>query len=270
MDTADELRAAAAPYGANAEQSATNTDTESNQDIRQLKAEISETRTQLQDTVAEITERLSPAHLKDQATDAVRAATVGRVQHMMHQAGDTLGQAGQATRNVADNVRAEVRNSPIPYALIAVGAAWLLSSKRGERRWSTSNSSDRRFATREAGRGFGPTEYGTNDYRSSGAANMSSDEYGSGANDWRARQSNRDSWSASQMRNRWETLLEDNPMVLGIAAMATGALVAAAIPATEVENRYMGEVRENVVESAKEVAQTAVDQIAGADKQQAT
>ena len=41
------------------------------QDIRQLRTEISENQAQLQETVAEIQERLSPAHLKEQATTAV-------------------------------------------------------------------------------------------------------------------------------------------------------------------------------------------------------
>jgi hypothetical protein len=94
------------------------------EDVEQLKAEISETQAELQQTVAEIQERLSPATLKHQAADTVREAasnvrdnvrdaTIGRVEHMMR---------GQ---------------NPIPYALIGIGAAWLLASNRSSgRRWN--------------------------------------------------------------------------------------------------------------------------------------
>jgi hypothetical protein len=68
---------------------------------------------------------------------------------------------------------------------------------------------------------------------------------------------------ASTARGRFERMLNDNPLVLGVAAMATGAIVAAALPATELEQRYLGEASETVVESAKEAAQGAVDKITG-------
>ncbi len=63
-------------------------------------------------------------------------------------------------------------------------------------------------------------------------------------------------------------MLHDNPLVLGVAAMATGAIVAAALPATELEQRYMGEASETIVESAKEAAQDAVEAVAGTGSQQ--
>jgi hypothetical protein len=72
---------------------------------------------------------------------------------------------------------------------------------------------------------------------------------------------------ASTARGRFETMLHENPLVLGVAAMATGALVAAALPATEVEQRFMGEASETLVESAKEAAQGAVEKVAGTSSQ---
>ena len=291
METPDELRTGRAPYGAGAKPTATEAD--ANENIQQLKAEISETRSELQDTVAQIQERLSPTNLKDQATEAVREATVGRVQHMVHQAGDTLGQAGEVTRQAADRVVDEVRTSPVPYALIAIGAAWLLTSKRSQRQWSSSYGEDRSLAARGRGdaytsfpssgstAGYGSTgygsseydstEYGSTEYGAGSSASIASDaQFARNSRQWGTEATNRARGAATQVRNRFETLLQDNPLVLGIAALATGALVAAALPSTEVENRYLGEARENLVESAREVAQTAVEQVTGDDSPQAT
>jgi hypothetical protein len=94
----------------------------SNADVEQLKAEISDTQAELQQTVAEIQDRLSPANLKNQAADTVRdaatnvrEATIGRVHQMVR---------GQ---------------NPIPYALIGIGAAWLLMNNRSRRQWNGSS-----------------------------------------------------------------------------------------------------------------------------------
>ncbi|MBA3269205.1 MAG: DUF3618 domain-containing protein, partial [Acidobacteria bacterium] len=96
----------------------------------QLKAEIHETQSELQQTVAEIQERLSPTNLKEQAANTVRDATIGRVQDMMNRAEGTVSQAVETTRNAASTATRSVRNNPMPLALIGIGVAWLLASKR--------------------------------------------------------------------------------------------------------------------------------------------
>ena len=272
METPRTVRPPTAPYGA-----ASTTSTTASGDDRQvaeLKAEISETRAELQETVSEIQDRLSPSHLKEQATDAVREATIGRVQHMMNRAEDTFGQAAETTREAAGSVLDTVRANPLPYALIAIGAAWLITSNRGSRR-STSGSRDR-----ESAWGTPSYEYEAGSYGSS--SGYASREYGAGASTSPqetssgvlgdaaevarrqaevVRERARD--VAWQARNRWESILNDNPMALGVAALAAGALVGAALPATQVESRYMGEARDAVIDSAREAAQTAVDKVAG-------
>jgi hypothetical protein len=215
------------------------------QDIRQLRTEISENQAQLHDTVAEIQERLSPTHLKEQATTAVRDATVGKVKDMMNRAGETAGQMGRTTREAAEQVASEVRSNALPYALIAIGASWLLATRHRTSRWDGNDSEyDREQYSRSpvaAHRGV--------DYSSSGARDRSRDV-------------------ATRARGRFERMLNDNPLVLGVAAMATGAIVAAALPATELEQRYLGEASETIVESAKEAAQDAVEQVTRSGSQQ--
>jgi hypothetical protein len=224
-----------------------------NPEVQQLKAEISDTQAELQQTVAEIQDRLSPDNLKHQAADSVRdaahnvrEATIGRVQHMVR---------GQ---------------NPIPYALIGIGAAWLLASNRSSRRWngrdyteydaswdtSTSyTSSEDEFASPYAGAAFAD-ESG----RSGGLGRATSDARRRAA-DASRQAAERARRAASRARSRFDMMLHDNPMALGIAALAAGALVGAALPRTEVENEYMGETRDHLIDNARTMATEGVESV---------
>lgn len=200
-----------------------------NAEVQQIKAEISDNQAEIQQTVAEIQDRLSPAYLKDQAASTVREATIGKVQHMMN------------------------GNNPIPYALIGIGAAWLLVNRR---------SSD--------GHRNG---YGNNERTWSAERIQSANRASSTTGDWQAVASEKaeeltDSARrvAYKARNRWESMLDDNPMAIGIAALAAGALIGASLPQTEVENDYLGETRDQLVDSAREVAHDAVEKVTGSDQ----
>lgn len=221
-------------------------------DVQQLKADISDTQAELQQTVAEIQDRLSPAHIKHQAADSmrdaasnVREATVGRVQHMMR---------GQ---------------NPIPYALIGIGAAWLLANNRPRRRWESSGtyaeydaswdnstsyiSSEDEFASPYVGEAFAEDSSRSNRLSLTGAdARRRASEMSRQARE-RARR------AATQARSQWDTMLHDNPMALGIAALAAGAVVGASLPRTRVENEYLGETRDQLVDNARSMAQEGVE-----------
>src|SRR4029450_4617157 len=80
--------------------------------VDELKAEISETQGQLQQTLTEIQERLSPAHLAEQAKNPVRDATVGRVTDMAEQIGQTASRMVEQTRRAAEGLPRPIRNNP--------------------------------------------------------------------------------------------------------------------------------------------------------------
>jgi hypothetical protein len=93
---------------------------------------------------------------------------------------------------------------------------------------------------------------------------------------------------AAQTRRRakrsfWQTM-EENPLAIGAAAAAAGALIGMALPSTEKENELMGETRDRLVEDAstsvqetmrkvqtvaEKVAQTATEKVQeeGVDQQ---
>ena len=52
-----------------------------------------------------------------------------------------------------------------------------------------------------------------------------------------------------------ERLMHENPLAMGAAALALGVLVGWALPSTEVENRLVGEYRDDLVEQARHEAE---------------
>jgi uncharacterized protein YjbJ (UPF0337 family) len=64
---------------------------------------------------------------------------------------------------------------------------------------------------------------------------------------------------ARQTGRRIEHQVEDNPLMAGAVAFAVGAAVAMLMPQTRLENRYAGEARDRVMESAKELGQEVTE-----------
>lgn len=83
--------------------------------------------------------------------------------------------------------------------------------------------------------------------------------------------------SAQQMRERsrrqWQQashgardFFETNPLAVGAAALAVGALIGAALPETEAEKRLMGEKGEHLADRAKSMVKSSVDDLTEAGK----
>jgi len=58
----------------------------------------------------------------------------------------------------------------------------------------------------------------------------------------------------------WDSM-EQNPLTLGAVMLVAGAAIGAAIPATEYENRLMGEARDRLMQEAKTRAQDTVERV---------
>lgn len=93
------------------------------------------------------------------ARHAVREATVGRVEHMVHDARESVTEAGTS---VLDTIKA----NPIPAALIGVGIGWLIFSGRSNRSDAAAQRMSRyRRDNYGYGGGYGYAE-GRGEYRS--------------------------------------------------------------------------------------------------------
>lgn len=92
-----------------------------------LRESIAETRESIGYTLDALQEKLNPSVLADQAKTAVRDATIGKVENMIHEAEEKITRTGHSLYD-------SIRQNPIPLALAGAGAAWFVVSYRRDRR----------------------------------------------------------------------------------------------------------------------------------------
>jgi hypothetical protein len=129
---------------------------------------------------------------------------------------------GELTRNVGE----AVRRHPLPVVLAVAGIGWLVASTLRSREVIDDET-----------RGEEPP-YADRPVRS---------RFARAADATRAR--------TRRTRYRVVSQIERQPLLLGGLAMALGALLGAVIPATEYEDRIVGELRDRAVERAKKMGE---------------
>ncbi|MCA1579248.1 MAG: DUF3618 domain-containing protein [Acidobacteria bacterium] len=264
-------------------------------EAERIKADIKDTRADLGQTLNEIQERLSPEHVMDQVKETVREATIGKVEKVMERVNDTIsnvtepamevmGRAGEKLKETGSAVTNTVRRNPIPLALIGLGLGMFIVNR-------VRNADDPTMRSRTYEPDFEPG-YGmsTPQYRGMGRqygdrsgeyAGMSR-QYGMSnrstlgqmketANDFAHGTAERVSHLGHQAKEgaMWagrgfQRMLHENPLAVGATAIAVGAAVGLALPTTRVEQEYMGEASERLVDKAQQVARDAMDKVKSA------
>lgn len=147
----------------------------SDPEAERIVLEIEETRSDMGVTIDEIGHRLQPQTIADEARDKIREATVGRVERMV----DDAGQTAQRTGNTLVET---IRQNPVPAALAGIGAGWLMLRMRGQgsssygdgygygyRSSGARGGSDRGYGYSSGSRsGYGSSGYVGEDYRGAG------------------------------------------------------------------------------------------------------
>lgn len=254
----------------------------------QIIAEIEVTRTEMSGTIDEIGHRLNPQVVAEQAKEQLREATVGRVERIVQDAGDTAQQTG-------NTIIGTIRENPVPAALAAVGIGWLALRLRdqqySQRHGLGARGAPRRRYPYDAATGSG--RYGVREPYGVGAGygEESSADGGSGIGE-RGReigsQAQRTANNVTDQAQRaaqdvtgqaqetlqdvqWRTqeharnaqrqldrTLDENPLALGALAVGVGAAVALAIPETEQERQIMGEQRDKLLSEVEGAASRAL------------
>ena len=212
---------------------------------REIRAEIEQTREDLSETVNAIQDRLQPSTLASNAVDSVKDA------------------ARERFRDIADTETVQyVRANPMPTAMIGIGLAGLAWLAFGR---ETHDTRSRDWDGRRDWRVRSGYEFERDrqlpgdqmDYelsaRPRGAVREESRHLVQ-----QTRQTARR--AQSTLRRTWD----ENPFLIGAAAAVIGALVAASVPATESENRLMGETRDNLVEGVQQVVKDKVQAVENA------
>lgn len=139
---------------------------------------------------------------------------------------------GGHSREWAQSLSGSLKANPIPALLTVVGVTWLMM---GERNSPRENAGELREKASSAGEAM----------RSRAAS----------ARDGLAH-------SAASVRNNFEHMTHEQPLALGAVGIALGALVGAALPRTEQENRLMGRSSERAKQKGAEMAREGYEKAA--------
>ena len=240
-------------------------------EVDDLVEDIASTRDEMAGTVEEIGDRLDPRHIVADARDTVRGATIGKVEEMATTAGDMVGDVGQAAQETGSGIVETIRRNPLPAAMIGLGVTWLAMSSRSNgmrasdwtdgRAWSTARST---WDTTD------PELRGDYDGSAYGMGDGVTDRVGDAVGQVQGRASEvagQVQQTAAQLPNVARQLgdtagrvVQENPLAVGAIALAVGAAVGMALPATRPERELMGQAADSLVGRAESAASEAMSQ----------
>jgi ElaB/YqjD/DUF883 family membrane-anchored ribosome-binding protein len=215
---------------------------ESHKDPGRLEREIDQQRADINHIVDALENKLSPGQMFD------RLVHYGK------------GNGREFVQNIGNAVKA----NPVPALLASAGLLWLYASRNepapvpdaGDRSATAGDGRGMADRARELGEEMSGSISDAWDQASSrvaGAASRVADT-AHGAGDTLLQQK-------EQAVQGYHRLLRENPLALGAIGIAVGALLGAALPGTEPENRLMGEASDDLADKARAAAQTGVGKV---------
>lgn len=208
-------------------------------DPDEIHADIERTRGEMSGTIDEIQERLSPGRIQQQATERVREATIGRVEH-----------AGESARETGMTMLETLKQNPIPAAMVGVGLGWLYMSRGG-------SSSGQRYDYGESRIPSGESERGAGQVAES--ATQRAEDMGGQMRERSEHMSSMARGQAQQMRGQFGQMFQENPLAIGVVAFGIGAALGLTVPESRKEHQIMGERRDELIDQAKVTAQDKME-----------
>lgn len=265
-----------------------------------LRAQIVETRKEMGETIDAIQEKLSLSNIseqvKDQVTEQISNA-YETAKDSVYEA--TLGKAGKFMKTVGKELSKidfgkTLQNNPFPLLLLGVGVGFLAyksfsgGKKRRSYRYSNDGEDrrDYRYGGKSSSKSMLKSAQGKIGDVASGAyegvSNAASSAYGgvtnaassayegvsdvagsaySGVGDYAGRAYEKVGDYGTQAREQYDYYIEENPLAVGAVALAVGAAVGFAIPATSYESDLMGEYSQQIYDKAQTAASGLVDKV---------
>ena len=251
-----------------------------NDETEHLKAQIAETRSQMGETIDELQERLSFSNISEQVSEHV-SNVIETAKNSVYDA--TIGKAVGFMRNMGDGITDSkfvrtAANNPIPLVLIGLGAGWLAynSFSGSSRKRSRGHAGFRPDQPDEQPQLGGERSSSTLNSISNKASNITGKVSNAANSAFESVSSTMDSavTNAKDVANRayskageygnaaYETYdhhLNENPLAVGAAAFALGAVVGLAIPSTRYEGELMGEARDELLKKAQDKGSMLLD-----------
>lgn len=195
---------------------------------QRLEREVDQARARLGRTVSELSDRLSPGELIDQA----------------------LGMAREHGGDFGRNLGAQVKHNPMPMILTSIGISWLMmsSGKNG-----AAHSYDIRDASTDSdGRSF-KDAIGDTAATSRDKAAAAGDRIHDATANVKE--------SAQNARESLVQFYRDQPLIAGSLGIAIGAALGALVPPTEMEDDMFGEASDRSIDAAKSEAAKKYDEV---------
>ena len=256
--------------------------------VENLVDDIERTRSEMTDTVDEIEARLDPANIVNAAKETVREATVGRVEDMANMAADMATDATYQAREAGTGIVDTIKRNPVPAALAGIGIGWLwMNRSSGTEDWRRYSAREPRWTgDRYAYRDRSTTQPLSDMGRAVGNRASSAVDAATDARDDLARKASNAVGTAGDaagdvigearrvagqvpegledftrdVGNTTQRVFEENPLAVGAAAVAVGAAIAMALPATRTERRVLGPTTERFVDQAQEAISRPLEQ----------
>jgi len=268
------------------------------QRVEQLTAEIDETRDGLTETIAAIGEKLEPANIAREATDTVKATTLGKVEQMTYGAQETWRDVSSGN---AGSIVDTIKSNPVPAGMVGLGIAMLLMNRGKQAQSSQFRSSPSGYQSFDYGSSLPGShgyrrqpasswEQGEWDRRSgngggnpmekvgstvSQAAGSAGETVGQVADQASQRVSDiadtvgqaageipqQAGYYVQQGGSQIRRFMDENPLGAGVIAVAAGAALGMLVPSTQFERQTIGQKRDEVVEQAESTVHQALDKV---------
>lgn len=235
----------------------------------ELKRQVDHTRAEMDATIDALIDRLDPAAILSKTIHGF----MGKGSKVAGKSAKMAGKAGNSLADMGENLIEKAKENPIPTAMIALGAAWLLMSDDDDDDYTSSSG---------VGNGY------TNGMHSTSSHSSTSHEIGNGVKSAASsvKHGAEDAYSAvehkaedvaeaaknagkatyRQARKGWkkskqgyEIAMRKAPLAVGGVALGLGLLCGVLIPETEAEDEFMGPTRDELLENGIETAKDLRD-----------
>ena len=250
-------------------------------EISSAKAEIEAAAIDINRTISAIQDRLNPDAVMARAKHSIKEATVGRVERTIGDVNDRIGGTGEGLMD-------RIRQNPMPAALTGIGLTWLFLGRRPARYAVPAYQSSRYGLPQQRGMGQAAGNLagqagnvaqqvggaiGDTANQVTGTIGNTAGQLGTAVSDTAAELGDTVGAAGDQVRyttGQWVSqagqqaqrlqgslsrTMEENPLPVGMAVLGLGALVAALMPKTAVEDQVLGKTRDQLMDKAQEVGQ---------------
>ncbi len=169
----------------------------------------------------------------------------------------TIGTSKGNGKEFAKNLGHSVQAHPVPALITSVGLLWLYVSRNES---PTSESA----ASSNDSEGGALADVKSKLSDGSDKASEKMHAVSSRVSDGLSKAGDTMREQGQRASDKFSQMLEENPLVLGAAGVALGALLGALLPSTDKEDELLGETSDSVTDKIKQTAKSAAEQASGA------